>query len=85
MDSALQGKIMEVLLRLCLFTLLNNSYFGTVVVSSEGKLVYTSWINRYQVGTTVAQQNECDIYGFCCPNESCDLKNLPICTCFNRF
>ncbi|AES63671.2 G-type lectin S-receptor-like Serine/Threonine-kinase [Medicago truncatula] len=74
------GNVVELM-----FTLLNSSDFGTLVVSSEGKLVYTSWINRYQVGTNVPQQNECDIYGYCGPNGSCDLKNLPICTCLEGF
>jgi len=67
------------------YTLQNSSFFGTIAVSSEGKLVYTSWINRYQVDTSVAQQNECDVYGFCGPNGSCDFKNSPICTCLAGF
>ncbi|AES63672.2 G-type lectin S-receptor-like Serine/Threonine-kinase [Medicago truncatula] len=67
------------------YTLLNSSFFAIATVNSEGKLVYTSWMNGHQVGTTVVQENECDIYGFCGPNGSCDLTNSPICTCLKGF
>lgn len=67
------------------YTLLNSSFFAIATVNSEGKLIYTSWMNRHQVGTTIAQENECDIYGFCGPNGSCDLTNSPICTCLKGF
>ncbi|MCH94012.1 cysteine-rich receptor-like protein kinase [Trifolium medium] len=32
------------------FAMPNSSYFGTIVVSSDGKIVYTAWMNRIQVG-----------------------------------
>jgi hypothetical protein len=67
------------------YTLPNSSYFGTMVVTYEGKTVYTLWINRYLVSKSVAQENECDVYGFCGPNGSCDLKNLPMCSCLKGF
>jgi hypothetical protein len=67
------------------YTLLNSSFFAIATVNFEGKLVYTSWMNGHQVGTTVVQENECDIYGFCGPNGSCDLTNSPICTCLKGF
>ncbi|PNY03514.1 G-type lectin S-receptor-like serine/threonine-kinase [Trifolium pratense] len=68
------------------YTLPNSSYFGTLVVSYEGNLVYTAWINRIQVRKRVVQQNECDVYGICGPNGSCDFKDsAPICTCLKGF
>jgi hypothetical protein len=67
------------------YTLPNSSYFGTMVVTYEGKMVYTLWINRYLVSKSAAQENECDVYGFCGPNGSCDLKNLPMCSCLKGF
>ncbi|CAJ2648788.1 unnamed protein product [Trifolium pratense] len=67
------------------FAMPNSSYFGTIVVSSDGKIVYTAWMNRIQVGKHVVQQNKCDVYGICGPNGSCDFKNSPICTCLTGF
>ncbi|KAK2393399.1 G-type lectin S-receptor serine/threonine-protein kinase [Trifolium repens] len=68
------------------YTLPNSSYFGTLVVDYEGNLVYTAWINRIQVRKRVVQQNECDVYGICGPNGSCDFKDsAPICTCLTGF
>ncbi|CAJ2648775.1 unnamed protein product [Trifolium pratense] len=68
------------------YTLPNSSYFGTLVVSYEGNLVYTAWINRIQVRKRVVQQNKCDVYGICGPNGSCDFKDsAPICTCLKGF
>jgi hypothetical protein len=68
------------------YTLPNSSYFGTLVVDYEGNLVYTAWINRIQVRKRVVQQNECDDYGICGPNGSCDFKDsAPICTCLTGF
>ncbi|KAK2393357.1 G-type lectin S-receptor serine/threonine-protein kinase [Trifolium repens] len=68
------------------YTLPNSSYFGTLVVNYEGQLVYTAWINRIQVRKRVIQQNECDDYGICGPNGSCDFKDsAPICTCLTGF
>ncbi|KAJ1434823.1 S-locus glycoprotein domain [Sesbania bispinosa] len=67
------------------YTLPNNSFFGTIVVSPEGKLVYTAWINRFLVGKRVFQENDCDVYGFCGPYGSCDSNNSPICTCLRGF
>jgi hypothetical protein len=68
------------------YTLPNSSYFGTLVVNYEGQLVYTAWINRIQVRKRVVQQNECDVYGICGPNGSCDFKDsAPICTCLTGF
>ncbi|KAK2393396.1 G-type lectin S-receptor serine/threonine-protein kinase [Trifolium repens] len=67
------------------YTLPNSSFFGTIAVSSEGRLVYTAWINRIQIETRFVQQTQCDVYGLCGPNGSCDLKNSPICTCLKGF
>ncbi|GAU36624.1 hypothetical protein TSUD_387760 [Trifolium subterraneum] len=68
------------------YTLINSSYFGTMVLTYEGKMVFTLWINRYQVSKSIAQQNECDVYGYCGPNGSCDFKDsAPICTCLKGF
>ena len=68
------------------YTLPNSSFFGTLVVNYEGQLVYTAWINRIQVRKRVIQQNECDDYGICGPNGSCDFKDsAPICTCLTGF
>ncbi|KAJ1379170.1 Tyrosine-protein kinase, catalytic domain [Sesbania bispinosa] len=67
------------------YTLPNNSFFGTIVVSPVGKLEYTAWINRFLVGKRVFQENDCDVYGFCGPYGSCDSNNSPICTCLRGF
>ena len=67
------------------YTLPNDSFFGTMTLSSEGKLVYTAWINRHQVGKRVIQESNCDIYGFCGPYGSCDSNNSPICSCLRGF
>ncbi|GAU36627.1 hypothetical protein TSUD_387790 [Trifolium subterraneum] len=67
------------------YTLINSSYFATMVVTYEGKMVYSLWINRYQVSNGVAQESECDVYGFCGLNGSCNFKKFPICTCLKGF
>ncbi|CAJ2648772.1 unnamed protein product [Trifolium pratense] len=67
------------------YTLINSSYFANLVLTYEGKINYTLWINRYPVSKGVSQENECDVYGFCGPNGNCDMKNLPICTCLKGF
>ncbi|GAU36626.1 hypothetical protein TSUD_387780 [Trifolium subterraneum] len=67
------------------YTLINSSYFAALVVTYEGQIGYTLWMNGYQVTKGVSQENECDVYGFCGPNGSCDLKNLPICSCLKGF
>ena len=67
------------------YTLANSFFFGAMILSSEGKVEYTAWMNRIQVDKLVIQQNDCDVYGICGPNGSCDLKNSPICTCLIGF
>ncbi|AES63669.1 G-type lectin S-receptor-like Serine/Threonine-kinase [Medicago truncatula] len=67
------------------YTLPDSSFFLTLVLSSEGKVVYTAWMNRVQVRKLFVQSNDCDSYGICGPNGSCDLKISPICTCLIGF
>ncbi|KAL2589198.1 hypothetical protein GLYMA_13G248700v4 [Glycine max] len=68
------------------YTLPNDSFFGTIFLSPEGRMVYTSWINRQLVGKRVIQQSNCDIYGFCGAYGSCDSNKLPIiCSCLRGF
>jgi len=67
------------------YTLPDSSFFLTLVLSSEGKAVYTAWMNRVQVRKLFLQPNDCDSYGICGPNGSCDLKISPICTCLIGF
>ncbi|XP_061368816.1 G-type lectin S-receptor-like serine/threonine-protein kinase At1g11300 [Gastrolobium bilobum] len=67
------------------YSLPNNSFFGTIVLSSDGKLIYTAWINRQLVGKRVIQESNCDVYGFCGTYGSCDSRNSPICSCLRGF
>lgn len=67
------------------YSLPNESFFGTIVLGSEGKLVYTTWIEKHQVGKRVIQETDCDIYGFCGIFGSCDPTSSPICSCLRGF
>ncbi|XP_054795174.1 G-type lectin S-receptor-like serine/threonine-protein kinase At1g11330 isoform X1 [Prosopis cineraria] len=67
------------------YSLPNGSFFGTIVLSSEGKLVLTTWMNKHKVGMRTVQDSICDMYGLCGTFGSCDPRNSPICSCLRGF
>ena len=46
------------------YFLSNESFYGTIVLNPNGKMVYTTWMNKQKVAKWIIQESRCDIYGF---------------------
>lgn len=65
----------------------NNSFFGYLLISSDGSLKLLNWDDRTDKWLTnwEAPTNRCEIYGTCGPFGVCSSLKFPICRCLKGF
>ncbi|XP_056172045.1 G-type lectin S-receptor-like serine/threonine-protein kinase At1g61370 isoform X2 [Syzygium oleosum] len=65
----------------------NNSFFGYLLISSDGSLKLLDWDDRTDKWLTnwEAPTNRCEIYGTCGPFGVCSSLKFPICRCLKGF
>ncbi|OVA13177.1 Protein kinase domain [Macleaya cordata] len=65
----------------------DKSRLSRFVLESDGKLVERQWNekNKEWADAWYSRDTECDIYGKCGPNGSCNIFDSPICSCLRGF
>jgi len=69
------------------FKLLNNSVFSRYVVNPSGVSQRLNWVDRthsWEIFSTT-QADQCENYGFCGANATCNINNSPVCACLEGF
>ncbi|XP_048131404.1 G-type lectin S-receptor-like serine/threonine-protein kinase At1g61370 [Rhodamnia argentea] len=64
----------------------NNSFFGYLIISSEGSLKFVLWNDGWSTyWEAPAPTNQCDVYGTCGPFGVCDPSSSTMCRCLKGF
>ncbi|XP_019426373.1 PREDICTED: receptor-like serine/threonine-protein kinase SD1-8 [Lupinus angustifolius] len=69
------------------FSIMNQSLFSRLSVTSDGELQRLTWIQSNKVWTKFwyAPKDQCDGYRECGPNGICDSNASPVCKCLRGF